>query len=87
MHTLIRPGVVDAQAAFCGQVTRVRHDAHGNRITFLKVLQGTLHAKDEVRVGVQEDGKARRKRWMKSAAMTHSSSRPCPGPCRACCAA
>lgn len=62
VHTLIRPACADAQAAFCGQVTRVRHDAHGNRITFLKVLQGTLHAKDEVRIGVQEDGKARREK-------------------------
>lgn len=59
LHALMQPMQADAQAAFCGQVTRVRHDARGNRITFLKVLQGTLHAKDEVCVGLLEDGAAR----------------------------
>ena len=56
LHALANPPQRDACAAFCGQVTRVRHDVQGNRVTFLKVLQGTLRTKDEVPVGLGQDG-------------------------------
>lgn len=33
---------------FAARVYKVRHDENGNRLTFLKVLQGRLHVRDEV---------------------------------------
>ena len=33
---------------FAARVYKVRHDENGNRVTFLKVLQGGLHVRDEV---------------------------------------
>ncbi|MFC5601766.1 GTP-binding protein [Sporosarcina koreensis] len=35
---------------FAARVYKVRHDENGNRVTFLKVLQGALHVRDEVHV-------------------------------------
>ncbi|MCM3744644.1 TetM/TetW/TetO/TetS family tetracycline resistance ribosomal protection protein [Sporosarcina luteola] len=35
---------------FSARVYKVRHDENGNRVTFLKVLQGNLHVRDEVQV-------------------------------------
>ncbi|MGG0670672.1 translation factor GTPase family protein [Lederbergia citrisecunda] len=40
---------------FAARVYKVRHDENGNRVTFLKVLQGGLHVRDEVQfAGKQE---------------------------------
>ena len=33
---------------FAARVYKVRHDENGNRVTFLKVLQGGLRVRDEV---------------------------------------
>ncbi|HEX5565181.1 MAG TPA: translation factor GTPase family protein [Sporosarcina sp.] len=35
---------------FTARVYKVRHDENGNRVTFLKVLQGILHVRDEVQI-------------------------------------
>lgn len=37
------------------RVYKVRHDENGNRVTFLKVLQGVLHVRDEVQVAGNEE--------------------------------
>lgn len=36
---------------FAGQVYKIRHDAIGTRITFIKALSGTLKVRDEIRYG------------------------------------
>lgn len=36
---------------FSGQVYKIRHDAQGNRLTYLKVLSGELTVRDEVQTG------------------------------------
>ncbi|MCG7345900.1 TetM/TetW/TetO/TetS family tetracycline resistance ribosomal protection protein [Sporosarcina sp. ACRSL] len=36
---------------FAARVYKVRHDENGNRVTFLKVLQGSLRVRDEVKYG------------------------------------
>lgn len=38
----------DEQAPFAGRVYKIRHDEHGNRLTFVKALAGTLSVRDEV---------------------------------------
>lgn len=38
----------DASAPFVGRVYKIRHDAQQNRLTFLKVLSGTLRVKEEM---------------------------------------
>jgi small GTP-binding protein len=38
----------DTQGDFAGRVYKIRHDAQGSRIVFLKILNGTLHTKDLV---------------------------------------
>ncbi|MFL0364338.1 GTP-binding protein [Pseudobacillus sp. 179-B 2D1 NHS] len=37
--------------AFAGRVYKVKHDHNGTRITFMKLLSGTLHVRDEVHYG------------------------------------
>ncbi|MGM9934032.1 translation factor GTPase family protein [uncultured Clostridium sp.] len=41
--------------SFIGKVYKVRHDDNGNRITFMKCIQGTLNVRDEVIYGQNED--------------------------------
>lgn len=36
---------------FAAQVYKIRHDESGNRVTFLKLLSGTLHVRDEISYG------------------------------------
>ncbi|MFD2046509.1 GTP-binding protein [Ornithinibacillus salinisoli] len=36
---------------FAGRVYKIRYDDNGNRVTFLKVLQGTLQVRDQVEYG------------------------------------
>lgn len=38
----------DAQGAFGARVFRIRHDAQGNRLTFLKIISGQLSVKDGI---------------------------------------
>lgn len=40
---------------FAARVYKVRHDENGNRVTFLKVLQGNLHVRDEVQVAGKQE--------------------------------
>ena len=40
----------DAQKPFGARVFRIRHDAQGNRLTFVKIMSGTLHVKDALPV-------------------------------------
>ena len=41
--------------SFIGKVYKVRHDDNGNRITFMKCIQGALNVRDEVIYGQNED--------------------------------
>lgn len=41
----------DEISPFTARVYKIRHDANGNRITFLKALSGKLHVRDEVAYG------------------------------------
>lgn len=41
----------DETGKFGGRIYKIRHDENGNRITFMKILQGTLHVRDEVSYG------------------------------------
>lgn len=40
---------------FAARVYKVRHDENGNRVTFLKVLQGGLHVRNEVQVAGKQE--------------------------------
>lgn len=42
---------------FTGYVYKVRYDENGNRVTFVKVLSGSIKVKDEVIYGENEDNK------------------------------
>jgi ribosomal protection tetracycline resistance protein len=41
--------------SFTGRVYKIRHDQNGTRISFIKVLRGTLRVRDEVNYGNVED--------------------------------
>lgn len=41
----------DDAAPFAAQVFKVRHEADGSRVAFLKIQSGTLHAKDKLMIG------------------------------------
>jgi ribosomal protection tetracycline resistance protein len=41
--------------SFAGRVYKIRHDQNGTRISFIKVLSGTLKVRDEVNYGNVED--------------------------------
>lgn len=45
----------DTDAPFSARVYKIRHDEHGNRITFIKILSGTLHVRDEISFWEKED--------------------------------
>ncbi|MFS0690885.1 translation factor GTPase family protein [Sporosarcina sp. 179-K 8C2 HS] len=47
LELLTETNYVD-EGEFEARVYKVRHDENGNRVTFLKVLQGSLHVRDEV---------------------------------------
>ena len=38
----------DEKTEFAGRVYKIRHEANGNRITFIKAIEGTLKVRDEV---------------------------------------
>ena len=42
---------------FKGKVFKIRHDEKGNRITFIKILQGSLKAKDVIKYVDNEEEK------------------------------
>ncbi|WKA55934.1 GTP-binding protein [Planococcus shixiaomingii] len=48
----------DADGPFSAQVYKIRHEDNGNRITFLKALNGTLRVRDEVEYGGPQDRKS-----------------------------
>src|SRR5690606_39222796 len=47
----------DHEGPFAGRVYKIRHDENGARITFIKVVSGTLHIRDEVSYGKWENRK------------------------------
>lgn len=49
------PGACPKEQPFAARVYKIRHDANGTRVTHLKVLDGTLQVRDEVRYGAEPD--------------------------------
>lgn len=43
------------EGAFAARVYKIRYDKNGNRITFIKILSGTLRVRDEMSYGVEEN--------------------------------
>lgn len=41
----------EKQDSFAARVYKIRYDKNGNRVTFIKVLSGTLHVRDEINYG------------------------------------
>lgn len=50
VHLLDRPKTDEFLKPFTASVYKIRHDENGQRITYLKVLSGTLHVRDELTV-------------------------------------
>lgn len=43
------------EGEFSGRVYKIRHDEQGNKLTYIKALNGTLQVREEICLGVNED--------------------------------
>ncbi|WP_025786283.1 translation factor GTPase family protein [Sporosarcina sp. D27] len=55
VHLIERTETDNDSRPFTASVYKIRHDENGQRITFLKILSGTLHVRDELTVGGQDE--------------------------------
>ncbi len=56
LSTLLHKKDYPIEPSFSGHVCKIRHDSAGNRLSFIKVTNGTLKVKDEVVTGTDPDG-------------------------------